>query len=383
MLSPRQLGTRGSALALAQAEAVAAALGGAEVVPVKTDDARRSATRRASCAGSSPHCSTARSISASTPPRTFPASCPTGSRWSACPAARTRPTPRRRRRARSTSCRRGRPRRHREPPAALPAARRSAPTSRSWSCAATSIRAWRVAAGDYDAIVLAAAGLRRLGREDEIAFRVRAGEMTPAPGQGALWRSRSARTTRPREAAAAITDRAALASSPPSAPRSRVSRARLRHAGRGLRAHRGATLDLHGYAGAARRRGLGARPARGRPRTAGRARPGAGRADAGRRRSARSSSGRSRARERPAGNRLPGGRRARRPGPAHRPRARADRRRRLDPLRPADPGRGARRRARRRGALLRRQAPRRRRGCPGPDPPRAQRACPPRAASSD
>ena len=34
-----RLGTRSSALALAQAEAVAAALGGAEVVPVRTADA--------------------------------------------------------------------------------------------------------------------------------------------------------------------------------------------------------------------------------------------------------------------------------------------------------------------------------------------------------
>ncbi len=35
---PLRLGTRGSALALAQANAVAKALGGAEVVPIKTSD---------------------------------------------------------------------------------------------------------------------------------------------------------------------------------------------------------------------------------------------------------------------------------------------------------------------------------------------------------
>ena len=34
-----RVGTRSSALALAQAEAVAGALGGAELVPVRTDDA--------------------------------------------------------------------------------------------------------------------------------------------------------------------------------------------------------------------------------------------------------------------------------------------------------------------------------------------------------
>lgn len=40
--------------------------------------------------------------------------------------------------------------------------------------------------GGLDAIVLAAAGLRRLGREDEIGFRLPAEQMCPAPGQGAL-----------------------------------------------------------------------------------------------------------------------------------------------------------------------------------------------------
>ncbi|HVV90368.1 MAG TPA: hydroxymethylbilane synthase, partial [Solirubrobacterales bacterium] len=44
----------------------------------------------------------------------------------------------------------------------------------------------KLAAGDYDAIVLASAGLRRLGREDEIGFRVPADRMVPAAGQGAL-----------------------------------------------------------------------------------------------------------------------------------------------------------------------------------------------------
>jgi hydroxymethylbilane synthase len=44
----------------------------------------------------------------------------------------------------------------------------------------------KLAAGDYDAIILAAAGLRRLGREDEIGFRVPEDRMVPAAGQGAL-----------------------------------------------------------------------------------------------------------------------------------------------------------------------------------------------------
>jgi hydroxymethylbilane synthase len=44
----------------------------------------------------------------------------------------------------------------------------------------------KLAEGELDAIVLAAAGLRRLGREDEIGFRLPVGQMCPAAGQGAL-----------------------------------------------------------------------------------------------------------------------------------------------------------------------------------------------------
>jgi hydroxymethylbilane synthase len=44
----------------------------------------------------------------------------------------------------------------------------------------------KLAEGDYDAIVLASAGLRRLGREGEIGFRVPEDRMVPAAGQGAL-----------------------------------------------------------------------------------------------------------------------------------------------------------------------------------------------------
>jgi len=44
----------------------------------------------------------------------------------------------------------------------------------------------RLAEGKLDAIVLAAAGLRRLGRADEVAFAIPVQRMTPAAGQGAL-----------------------------------------------------------------------------------------------------------------------------------------------------------------------------------------------------
>jgi hydroxymethylbilane synthase len=44
----------------------------------------------------------------------------------------------------------------------------------------------RLEAGDFDGIVLAAAGLRRLNRAEEISFVAEPEEITPAPGQGAL-----------------------------------------------------------------------------------------------------------------------------------------------------------------------------------------------------
>jgi len=44
----------------------------------------------------------------------------------------------------------------------------------------------KLAEGELDAIVLAVAGLRRLGRENEISFAIPAESMTPAAGQGSL-----------------------------------------------------------------------------------------------------------------------------------------------------------------------------------------------------
>jgi hydroxymethylbilane synthase len=40
--------------------------------------------------------------------------------------------------------------------------------------------------GSYDAIILACAGLRRLGLQDQISFSLNHEQMLPAPGQGAL-----------------------------------------------------------------------------------------------------------------------------------------------------------------------------------------------------
>jgi hydroxymethylbilane synthase len=68
----------------------------------------------------------------------------------------------------------------------------------------------RLSEGDFDGLVLAAAGLRRLGREDEIAFVFESTLLTPAPGQGAL--ALETREADPRAATAAetLTDRGAL-----------------------------------------------------------------------------------------------------------------------------------------------------------------------------
>jgi len=64
--------------------------------------------------------------------------------------------------------------------------------------------------GGLDAIVLAAAGLRRLGREAEIAFRLPAEQMCPAPGQGALALQVRSENTEAGDAAASVNDLKAM-----------------------------------------------------------------------------------------------------------------------------------------------------------------------------
>jgi hydroxymethylbilane synthase len=64
--------------------------------------------------------------------------------------------------------------------------------------------------GDLDAIVLAAAGLRRLGRGDEIGFRLPIEQMCPAAGQGALALQVRADDESSGNAAAAVNDLKAM-----------------------------------------------------------------------------------------------------------------------------------------------------------------------------
>jgi hydroxymethylbilane synthase len=63
---------------------------------------------------------------------------------------------------------------------------------------------------ELDGIVLAAAGLKRLGREGEVSFALPAATMIPAAGQGALVLQARGDNTDAIEAAAAVGDEAAL-----------------------------------------------------------------------------------------------------------------------------------------------------------------------------
>jgi hydroxymethylbilane synthase len=68
----------------------------------------------------------------------------------------------------------------------------------------------RLRTDELDGVVLAAAGLERLGRAGEIAFRFGLGELTPAPGQGALALQARDGEEDAATAAAELTDREAL-----------------------------------------------------------------------------------------------------------------------------------------------------------------------------
>jgi len=68
----------------------------------------------------------------------------------------------------------------------------------------------KLSEGEFDAIVLAAAGLKRLGRESEASFAIPADVMTPAAGQGALVLQTREDDSEAIEAATAIGDEIAL-----------------------------------------------------------------------------------------------------------------------------------------------------------------------------
>jgi hydroxymethylbilane synthase len=192
--APVRLGTRGSALALAQARLVADSLGDAEVVPIRTprDSGSRGADpvvggdkarfvreiEKALLAGDVDlGIHSAKDLPAELPDELRIAGVPAredpvdayvgdGSSLAELPEGARVGTSSLRRRAQLLASR---------PDLDVAELRGNVDT-----------RLGRLAKGEYDGIVLAAAGLRRLGREDEIAFRFERDEMTPAAGQGAL-----------------------------------------------------------------------------------------------------------------------------------------------------------------------------------------------------
>jgi len=183
-----RLGTRGSALALAQAELVSRALGSAEVVPIRTSgDRDRNGGDKARFV---------REIEAALlegevdigvhSAKDLPSDLPEGLRISGVPkredpldcwvgAESSLAAVPEGARVGTSSLRRR---------AQLLAARPDLEVSELRGNVDT--RLAKLAAGEHDAIVLASAGLVRLGREEEIAFHLEEATMTPAPGQGAL-----------------------------------------------------------------------------------------------------------------------------------------------------------------------------------------------------
>jgi hydroxymethylbilane synthase len=207
-----RLGTRGSALALAQARLVAEALGGAEIVPIKASGDRPAAggdkarfVREIELALLAEEVDigvhSAKDLPSELPDglglagvfgREDPADAYVGGVPSFDAVAEGA-------RIGTSSLRRR---------AQLLAARPDLEVAELRGNVDTRLR--RLADGDYDGIVLAAAGLRRLGREDEIGFAFDPSRMTPAAGQGALALEARRGDNAAANAAAGITDTTAL-----------------------------------------------------------------------------------------------------------------------------------------------------------------------------
>lgn len=81
----------------------------------------------------------------------------------------------------------------------------------AWIRGNVETRIGKVQDGEFDAVVLAAAGLARLGLESEISYRFSEDEMLPAPGQGALAVQQRAQDPRLSSLLARIDDPAARA----------------------------------------------------------------------------------------------------------------------------------------------------------------------------
>ena len=180
-----RIGTRGSALALVQAESVADALGGAEVVAVRSTDSDpgdkerfvRGVERALIDGEADLGVHSAKDVPgrrpdelrlAGVPPREDPRDAYVGE------ASSLGDVPQGARVGTSSLRRRSQ----------LLASRSDIEVVELRGNVDTRLR--KLGEGSYDGIVLAAAGLRRLKRGSEIAFTFGIEELTPAPGQGSL-----------------------------------------------------------------------------------------------------------------------------------------------------------------------------------------------------
>jgi hydroxymethylbilane synthase len=223
---PLRLGTRGSALALVQANLVAKALGGAEVVPIKTAGDAGSRTREAG----GDKARFVREIERALldgevdlgvhSAKDLPSELPEGLEIAGVPGredprdayvggvgARARVSATRLMpgdvpegaRIGTSSLRRR---------AQILALRPDLEVAELRGNVDTRLR--KLEEGDYDGLVLAAAGLRRLGRAEQISFALEFDELIPAPGQGALAIEARHKDDRAVTAAESITERGAL-----------------------------------------------------------------------------------------------------------------------------------------------------------------------------
>ena len=212
-----RLGTRGSALALAQANWVAKALGGAEVVPIKTSEGQGP---KSSPAAGGDKARFVREIERALldgevdlgvhSAKDLPTDLPDGLEIAGVP---TREDPRdafvghvtklgesaEGARIGTSSLRRRAQILARRPDLEVVELRGNVDT-----------RLARLEAGDFDGLILAAAGLRRLKRAEEM-FPIDFEELIPSPGQGALAIEALHSNDRAAAAAESITDRDAFA----------------------------------------------------------------------------------------------------------------------------------------------------------------------------
>jgi hydroxymethylbilane synthase len=211
MAEPLRLGTRGSPLALAQAEQIAKALGGAEVVPIKSSTERSSGGDKARFVRAIERALLDGEVDLGVhSAKDLPTDLPDGLEIAGVPAREDcrdayvghvtslGEVPEEARIGTSSLRRR----------AQILALRPDLDVVELHGNVDTRLR--RFEDGDFDGLILAAAGLRRLGRAEEISFPIEPDEIVPAPGQGALAIEARHSEDRAVTAAQSITDRGVL-----------------------------------------------------------------------------------------------------------------------------------------------------------------------------